>query len=57
MLASHVKLTPLIGNTASGNEAILQCGKGIYCCDGNRLAVGCCDTGRVLFNSLYKTET
>lgn len=31
-------------NTASGNEAILECSTNSYCCDTNRPDTGCCDT-------------
>ena len=31
-------------NTAAGDEAILECTKGNYCCDTNRPEKGCCDT-------------
>ena len=37
------------GLTASGNEAILLCSSGNYCCDANRPTVGCCDTGASQF--------
>ncbi|KAL2044675.1 hypothetical protein N7G274_002449 [Stereocaulon virgatum] len=30
--------------TAAGDEAILQCSSGSYCCDTNRPTPGCCDT-------------
>ena len=33
-----------VGKTATGNEAILQCSSGSYCCDTNRPTPGCCDT-------------
>ena len=39
----------MIGNTAAGDEAILECSKGNYCCDTNRPDVGCCDTTRERF--------
>ncbi|KAL1970273.1 hypothetical protein VTN77DRAFT_5433 [Rasamsonia byssochlamydoides] len=43
-------------NTAAGDEAILECSPGQYCCDANRPDIdnppqpGCCDTGGHLFS-------
>ncbi|KAI7170334.1 hypothetical protein KC352_g25079 [Hortaea werneckii] len=39
------------GNTASGNEAILQCADGSWCCDGNR-SFDCCEDGDSVFFDL-----
>ncbi len=33
----------------TGNEAVLQCSSGNYCCDFNRLTPGCCDTTTTRF--------
>ncbi|KAI7261463.1 hypothetical protein KC345_g9737, partial [Hortaea werneckii] len=38
------------GNTASGNEAILQCADGSWCCDGNRSFDCCEDADSVFFD-------
>src|SRR5579871_1394906 len=39
------------GKTAAGNEAILRCQSGLYCCDKNRLAGDCCtDPGFITFS-------
>ncbi|KAL2054800.1 hypothetical protein ABVK25_005104 [Lepraria finkii] len=35
--------------TAAGNEAVLQCESGSYCCDTNRPDPGCCVTGTTRF--------
>ncbi|KAI7533669.1 hypothetical protein KC331_g12945 [Hortaea werneckii] len=39
------------GNTASGNEAILQCVDGSWCCDGNR-SFDCCEEADAVFFDL-----
>ncbi|KAK5138207.1 hypothetical protein LTR08_004903 [Meristemomyces frigidus] len=39
------------GNTASGNEAVLQCGDGSWCCDGDR-SFNCCTTADTSFFAL-----
>ncbi|KAI6799640.1 hypothetical protein KC332_g13909 [Hortaea werneckii] len=39
------------GDTASGNEAILQCADGSWCCDGNR-SFDCCEDADSLFFDL-----
>ncbi|KAI6803382.1 hypothetical protein KC361_g766 [Hortaea werneckii] len=39
------------GNTASGNEAILQCADGSWCCDGNR-SFDCCEEADAIFFDL-----
>ena len=39
----------LPGGTASGNEAILECSPGSYCCDANRPEIGCCQTSKDFF--------
>ncbi|GAB1738783.1 hypothetical protein NU219Hw_g3573t1 [Hortaea werneckii] len=39
------------GNTASGNEAILQCADGSWCCDGNR-SFDCCEEADAVFFDL-----
>lgn len=42
-----------IDNTAPGNEAVLKCNSGNYCCDANRPdvggGIGCCDTSSDFF--------
>lgn len=39
-----------VGKTASGNEALLECGSNSWCCDANRPDVGCCDTSTSRFS-------
>ncbi|KAK4548369.1 hypothetical protein LTR36_010240 [Oleoguttula mirabilis] len=39
------------GNTATGDEAMLQCADGSWCCDGNR-SFNCCTTADTSFLSL-----
>lgn len=43
-MGKMLKTNDFAGNTASGNEAILECSSGNYCCDANRPDIGCCDT-------------
>jgi len=38
-------------NTASGNEAVLQCGDGSWCCDGDR-SFNCCTTANTEYFAL-----
>lgn len=36
--------------SAGGNQAVLQCDDGRYCCDGNRVSFNCCDNGSDRFD-------
>ncbi|KAK3175931.1 hypothetical protein OEA41_007253 [Lepraria neglecta] len=40
----------IVDKTAAGDEAILQCSSGSYCCDTNRPTTGCCDTSTSRFS-------
>ena len=37
-------------DSTTGDEAVLECTQGNYCCDTNRPTIGCCDTGGTLFS-------